>query len=420
MAAPTRRAGITPVAGLSVTSGVDTAIGDMVIVATWERAGAGVPTHTLQANFVELFSQAHDDGSTDGRLSVAYKIATASGAQSYQAYTSSVGTETWSGGIVVQVDTFSATATNKGPTASAGVSQTNNAVPNPPSVTLGTSRDWLVIVFGGWHHSTSATITPTAPTNYTNLIEVAGSTTGDLGIANRSLTAPASEDPGTFGDNIAPNGTAAVTIGIGSIVVTTRTAAVDGVGGIATVATFFSVFEQSAAVGATAAVTVSGEVVPQFTTHERAAALDAQGSIASSGQFFSVFSGAVVVDTVGLIATVPQRELVRAVAVGASGSVAAIPQRELFRSSALDAAPTITVSSQRDLLRAGEIGATAFINASGQIVMPVERAVSLNADADISVSRQVEFNRAVDFDTLADITLSSTGRFRNRTALYSR
>lgn len=215
MAAPSVRGRTAPAAGLSATSPSATAIGDMVIVFSWERAGAGVPTHTLDSanGYVQIFSHSHDDGSTDGRLSVGYKIATSAGANSYQAYTSSVGTETWTGIVVLTTATFAI-----GAIASASITQTTNAVPDPPSVTLGASRDWIVFAIGAWHHGSSATITPTAPANYGNLIEVSGASTGDLGIADRSLTAAASEDPAAFGDNIVPNGSVAATIGVGSIV----------------------------------------------------------------------------------------------------------------------------------------------------------------------------------------------------------
>jgi hypothetical protein len=219
MAAPIVRGRTAPVAGGAATSPASTAVGDMVIVFTWERAGAGVPTHTLQSTFVEIRTHSHDDGSTDGRLSVAYKIATSAGATSYQAYTSSTGTPAWWTGIVVLTTGTFDTAS----IASNSVTSTTNAVPNPPSVTLGATKDWLVLAIGAWHHGSAATITPTAPTNYANLIEVAGSSNGDLGIADRSLTAAASEDPAAFGDNIAPNGTVAMTIGIAGVANATPT-----------------------------------------------------------------------------------------------------------------------------------------------------------------------------------------------------
>lgn len=209
MASPTRRNQTAPAAGLSVTSPSDTAVGDLVVVFTWERAGAGVPTHTLQAGFIEFQSINHNDGNTDGRLSVAGKIATAAGAQSYQAYTSSVGTETWTGCVTVTTGTYGLDNI-----PSAQVSATGTGAPDPPNVTLDSGRDWLVFAISAWHLTASQTLTPTAPTNYTLRAEVSGSATGDVALADRSLTAAASENPGAWADNQTPNGTCSVTLGI--------------------------------------------------------------------------------------------------------------------------------------------------------------------------------------------------------------
>ncbi|HJR01825.1 MAG TPA: hypothetical protein VKA83_09350 [Methylomirabilota bacterium] len=209
MAAPSRRAETAPVAGLSTTSPAGTQVGDLVVVFTWERAGAGIPTHTLQAGFVEILSHSHNDGSTDGRLSVAGKIATAAGAASYQAYTSSVGTETWTGCYVVQTGTFGLDAIE-----AASVTATGTGAPDPPNVTLDSTRDWLVLAISAWHLTASQTLTPTAPTNYTLRADVAGAATGDVAVSDRALTAAASENPGAYADNQTPNGTCSITVGI--------------------------------------------------------------------------------------------------------------------------------------------------------------------------------------------------------------
>src|SRR5690242_19048213 len=129
MAAPTIRGVTTDAAGGAATSPAGTQVGDLVIVVTWERAGAGVPTHTLQGGngFVEIRSHSHDDSSTDGRLSIAYKVATASGAQSYQAYTTSTGSPTWwTGLLVLQTGTYSTTGI-----ASNSATNTGTQPPNP-------------------------------------------------------------------------------------------------------------------------------------------------------------------------------------------------------------------------------------------------------------------------------------------------
>ncbi len=100
--APSIRGSTAPVAGGTTTSPAGTEIGDCVIVFHWERAGAGIPTFTLDSGngYIEIRNHSHNDGSTDGRLAVGYKIATAAGAQSYQAYTTSTGSPVWWAGCL--------------------------------------------------------------------------------------------------------------------------------------------------------------------------------------------------------------------------------------------------------------------------------------------------------------------------------
>src|SRR5688572_8152388 len=93
------RASTAATATNSPSSPASTEVGDCVIVVHWTRGGAGEPTHTKQSGFEEIRSHAHNDGSTDGRLSVAYKIATSSGANAYNTYVSNTGTDY--AGIVV-------------------------------------------------------------------------------------------------------------------------------------------------------------------------------------------------------------------------------------------------------------------------------------------------------------------------------
>lgn len=213
MAAPAPRAFTAPVAGLSATSPGSTAIGDMVVVTTWERAGAGVPTHTVQSGFTEIRSQPHDDGSTDGRLSTAYKVATAAGAQSYQAYTSSLGTETWTGIVVLKAGTFDTAGI-----VSASQTTTTNAAPNPALVACPAGYDWIILAIAGWHLTASQVNDVTPPAGYIEGYEIAGAATGELSLAY--LTAQdqgdVNRDPAAFADTQAPNGTSSMTIAIRS------------------------------------------------------------------------------------------------------------------------------------------------------------------------------------------------------------
>lgn len=210
MAAPSIRGSTAPGSGLAVTSPAGTQVGDMVICCTWERAGAGIPTHTLQSGngFVEINSHSHNDGSTDGRLSVAYKIATASGANSYTAYSTDGTGTVYTGCIVVYGHNTVGIVTNSS-------TQTTNAVPNPPSVT-GLTGDFLVCIASGWHLGSAATVTVAPGANYNETWEVAGSVDLEFGLATRAMTGLSSstEDPPAWTDDVAPNGTASVTFAI--------------------------------------------------------------------------------------------------------------------------------------------------------------------------------------------------------------
>ena len=214
MAAPSIRGVTAPTNTVSPSSPSSTQVGDRVVVWTWTLAGAGVPTHTLQSGFTEILSHSHDDGSTDGRLSCAYKDATSAGANTYQAYAESGSgiTGRLSGILVLQSGTFD-TATPAGALI-ASATQTTNAIPNPPALSGMPSADYLVAAVAAWH-TASATVTVTPPTNYTEQWEAAGANVGELSLATRALTGITAEDPGTFGDDVTPNGTAIMTIAFG-------------------------------------------------------------------------------------------------------------------------------------------------------------------------------------------------------------
>lgn len=206
---PTVRASTAPSGTLSPSSPASTEIGDLVIVVTATVAGAGVPTHTLQSGdgFTEIFSHSHNDGSTDGRVSVACKVATSAGSNSYQAYTSSGGTSDHSLIIVITKDTHDATLAN---ILSNSVTGTTNAAPNPPALTP--TRDGSLSIIGGfWHYSSATTTTVTEPANYSTITSYSGSATCELAVSQRtsSPTSGVSNDPAAYADNTTPNGTVA-------------------------------------------------------------------------------------------------------------------------------------------------------------------------------------------------------------------
>jgi hypothetical protein len=204
---PVPRGSTAATATNTPTSPADTEIGDLVVVQHWTRGGAGVPVHTLQSGFTEIRSHSHDDGSTDGRLSVAYKVATVAGAQTYNAYTSDVGTD-YAGILVLRAMSYHRVLVGD---ISASATSTNNSPPDPPSVTTG-QANCLVVAIGAWHLSSAATVAVTPPANYTEEWEMAGSLDSELACTWRKIAAAGAENPAAFADDVAPSGTVGMTI----------------------------------------------------------------------------------------------------------------------------------------------------------------------------------------------------------------
>jgi hypothetical protein len=193
-----------PTATLSPTSNATTAIGDLVIVTTWSPNNTGVPTHTIQAGFTLIASQSVDDGNNDGRLSVAYKVATAAGAQAYAAFTST-GTTNFSSINVMRNGRYDINNI-----VSAGGTTTNANAPDAPAVTLNGSM--TVLAVGGWNLTAATNVTVTPPANgFAEEFEVAGSAATELSVAVGTAA-----NPGGFGDNTTNvTGSVALTVGIG-------------------------------------------------------------------------------------------------------------------------------------------------------------------------------------------------------------
>ncbi|MGE3542358.1 MAG: MopE-related protein [Kofleriaceae bacterium] len=193
-------------ATLAPVSNAATAVGDLVIVTTFTAGGSGVPTHTLQSGFTLMASDSNNDGSTDTAISVAYKVATVAGAQTYQAFTSSNGSGNVSGIVVLKAGTYDISTFLADTTDS-----DSSGAPNPPDAGS-LSRVSAVLAIGAWHTSSTVAVTP--PSGYTELWEMAGSNAAELSVAGAVLSAGEDPDPGSFGDDVSPNGTAAATIAI--------------------------------------------------------------------------------------------------------------------------------------------------------------------------------------------------------------
>jgi hypothetical protein len=227
MAAPVHRGHSIPVITTgAVSSPSSTLVGDLLIFYVWSQGTTAFPTHTLTSgqDYFEWLTWEHNDGSTDGRFSVAVKEAAVAGAQSYTPYSISGATAngTSIGVIVLEAGTWDAVLTSAPPASQSAISQTNNAAPNPPART-GLTGDFLMHIVGAWHQSAAANTDANAPTNYVMRAENSPGTShlAHLAICDRTLTglSGATEDAAAITDNIAPNGTVAYSVAIPGAVV---------------------------------------------------------------------------------------------------------------------------------------------------------------------------------------------------------
>lgn len=384
MAAPSIRGSTAPATGLAVTSPAGTQVGDMVIVLTWERAGAGSPTHTLQSGFSQIRTHAHDDGSTDGRLSAAFAVATVSGAQSYQAYTTSGSGTVRTGCIVLQAGTYYAGGSPGTAIANNSDSGTTNAAPDPPSLT-GLTGDFLVLAIGAWHLGSAATVAVTAPTNYTETWECAGSQDVEFSLATRALTglSNSTENPGAFADDVAPNGTARMTIAVpGGPFVRSVTASIN------------AVVQQSAL-----SITVSVGAVVQQSARTVTAGIDARVDVGSTTEDISASVDAVVQATRTVTASINAAvQATRAVAASADAVVRDTRSITASVDAVVRATRTVTAGLDAHVAQLGRTAAASIdaviqtaraVTTSINAVVQASRSASMSADAVVQTARTV-------------------------------
>jgi hypothetical protein len=198
----------------TATSPSDTAIGDLVICFVWSQFTTTATTHTIQSGFTEIRTHSHNDGTTCGRLSVAAKVATAAGAQSYVPYTIANATAGQTCAGIITVTGAYPYYPQSFPSNSSTL--TTNAVPDPPSLT-GLYDDMLILAIAAWQVTTAGSTSATVMANYTLRINgPTGSHVTHLAVATRERTglSNTTEDPAAFGDNVTPNGSASMTIAI--------------------------------------------------------------------------------------------------------------------------------------------------------------------------------------------------------------
>lgn len=224
----------------AVTSPSSTQVGDLLIFVGWTQGAAFASiVHTIQSGFTSVHVNTLDDGTDDGRFTIALKEATQAGAQSYTPWAISGGNanQTTIGVYVVQAGTWAKSILTSFPAANvSSAPSTTNAVPNSPQLTPTFGLDYIFLSIGAWHITTAGTTDAGAPTSYTMACEndPAVSHVTHLAIAERTLTnLQAAENPAGFTDNVAPNGTISCTICIPGPATLQGAAVVSGAGALA-------------------------------------------------------------------------------------------------------------------------------------------------------------------------------------------
>src|SRR4029077_15982926 len=151
--------------GANPAAPADTAVGDLVIFFLWSQ-GTAIPTHALNVGFTQIRSHAHDDGTTDGRLTAVCRVVTVAGAQTYNPITASgatAGQQPWGVVTVTGADTF---VVDPSAWVQGSFTDATANAPNPPSLT-GLTGDMLILAIGAWHVTIAGASSATVMANYT-------------------------------------------------------------------------------------------------------------------------------------------------------------------------------------------------------------------------------------------------------------
>ncbi len=270
----------------AILSPASTQAGDLMIFVVWSQNASVTPTHTRQSGFFAWRDHPHDDGTADGRASVAVMQAASPGAASYTPYvvTNAAANQTSGCCYVIQAGTWDPGMLTVAPTI-ASLTSTNTTAPNPPSVASLTG-DFHMLAIGIWHVTTAGSTDATAGANYPIATEgPAGSHVTHIAIATRDLTSlsGATEDPPIFTDNVTPNGTVAITIAVigytaaarNAGIASTAPAGIAELDGVITVAGAIA----SSSPAATASTIGTVEVAAAITSTAPAAITSLEGTV---------------------------------------------------------------------------------------------------------------------------------------------
>jgi hypothetical protein len=204
---PTIRESVAPTSGTSASTTAAAVVGDLVIAVTLTDHTSAI-THTLQGGWTQLAGSTVDFGTNEIRMTVAGRVAFASGVQSYNPVSASAGTS-YTALLVLESGTYDPDW------ATTCVADTRTNVgdqdADPEQVTATDASLVLAIAGYRWTSSVTASITP--PSGYTEAVEMAGANQLELSIATKEVTAGA-ENPGTFTDGQTADGWIAITVAI--------------------------------------------------------------------------------------------------------------------------------------------------------------------------------------------------------------
>jgi hypothetical protein len=336
VAAPTIRAsGVTvPI----ITTGAinqpsGTQVGDLVIFWLWSQAANSTTvTHTknADASYVTIRSAAHEDGTTDGRLTVGYRIATQAGTVAHTPYTvaNANANQTTGGAIALTAGTFDVSTLPP----NNGASLTTTGVPNPPALAALTG-DYLVFALSAWHVTTAAATVATVMANYTLQTQNANTShVTHTAVATRALTGlnNATEDPVAWAsDNVTPNGSISFTFAIrGATAPTEHTStglAVTAAGAAAVSGSTRQTLSTSAVDGASAVVVSASTVTGAGPTEHISSGLDVSATAAAavSGSTRTVSSsGLALAGLGGAAVSGSTRSVVSSVGVASASGIA--------------------------------------------------------------------------------------------------
>jgi hypothetical protein len=181
-------------ANATVNLPAGTAQNDVVYAAFIESTAAtNLNLVMATAGYTEL-ADLYADDVIDANLGVFRKRQGATPDSTAVADGSGVGADGVSLAVVVLIGVDTTTSEDATTTTATGIS---SPTPDPPSITTVTNNAWVIAIGG----STEPDI-PTAPTNYTNLIESnepSEANPSNIMMATREIVSFGAENPGTFG-----------------------------------------------------------------------------------------------------------------------------------------------------------------------------------------------------------------------------